>query len=50
MPDADTAGEGAEPAPLEELSVPLELEPAPEPLAAEALLTSPDGGVFRIAR
>lgn len=50
MPDADTAPEGAEPAPLEELSLPLELEPAPEPLAAEALLTSPDGGVFRIAR
>ena len=46
MPDDNTAGGSAELSPLDDLSVPLEIELPPEPLGAGGLLATPDGTVF----
>jgi protein phosphatase len=48
MPDEDGSGGSAEITPLEDLSVPLEIELAPEPLGTGTLLATPDGVVFAV--
>ena len=50
MPDEDAPIGNAEATPLEDLSVPLEIELAPEPLGSGALLAAPDGVVFAVGR